>query len=220
MRELEPTVFIVDSDTRTLKSLQALFESVRLRAEIYLSAEDFFRSYDRARPGCLILEVRLPRIGGIEVQRRMRAARSDLPVIFLTGHGDLTTAVTAMRDGAFDFLEKPPIEQYLLDRVQTAVAQDRERRRHDAARDAAAARLRALSPREIEVVNHLLEGKTSKGISRALGIGLKTVDFHRANIMRKMGVETAVELVYLLVKAGYSPEGPLGPAPARSPIPL
>jgi two-component system response regulator FixJ len=107
MRDMEPTVFIVDNDTPVLKSLEALMQSVRLRVEIYLFAEDFFRNYDGVRPGCLILDVRMPKISGIEVYRQLRRKGSDIPVIFLTGHAEVATAVGMMREGAFDFLEKP-----------------------------------------------------------------------------------------------------------------
>ncbi len=213
MRELEPTVFIVDDDVTVLKGLEALMQSVRLRGEIYLSAADFFRNYHLSRRGCLILSVRLPRISGMEAYRQLRQSGSHLPVIFLTGHGDVATAVAAMRDGAFDFLEKPPNPQYLIDRVQAAIAKDQEDRHCLSEQNARVARLRALSSRELEVVDHLLQGKTSKSIARELGISLKTVDFHRADIMRKVRVETVAELVYLVVKSGYSRENRLGRAP-------
>jgi len=203
MRETEATVFIVDDETAVLKGLEALLESVRLRVEIYLAAEDFFRNYDVSRPGCLILDVRMPRISGMEVYRRLREQGSEIPVIFLCGHADIPTAVAAMREGAFDFLEKPVHDQYLIDRVHAAMALDRDTRRHNAERDALAARIETLSDRELEVVHHLMAGKTSKAIARDLGVGLKTVDFHRANIMRKMAAETVAELVCRFVKGGF-----------------
>jgi two-component system, LuxR family, response regulator FixJ len=217
MRDQEPTVFIIDHEAPVLKGLEALMGSVRLRAEIYLSAEDFFPCYNRMRPGCLILEVRMPRTSGIEIYRRLRREGCDLPVIFLTRHGDVPTAVTAMRDGAFDFLEKPPHDQYLIDRVQAAIAHCLESRRRDSELHALAARFKTLSPREYDIVDHLMDGQTSKAIARVLGVSLKTVDFHRANIMRKAGVETVAELVYLLVKSGYSREDRPDRVPRSSP---
>ena len=217
MRELEPTVFIVDDDAPVLKGLEALLLSVRVRTEIYLSAEDFFRDYTPIRPGCLILDVRMPRIGGIEVYRRLRQEGSDIPVIFMTGHTDIATAVAAMREGAFDFLEKPFNDQYLIDRVHAALAWDRENRGRNAERNAVATRLKALSPRELEVIDHLMAGQTSKTIAWNLGVGVKTVDFHRANIMRKTGAETTAELVCLLLEGGYSIHRRSSRSPRRSP---
>lgn len=209
MRDQEPTVFILDNDVPVARGLAALMESVRLSAEVYTSAEDFFAQYDPARAGCLILDVRMPQVSGVEAYRRLRREGSDLPVIFLTGHADVATAVAAMRDGAFDFLEKPANDQYLIDRVQAALAQALERRRHEAEQNAIAARLSVLSPRELDIVDHLMDGRTSKAIACQLSVSLKTVDFHRANIMRKIGVDTVAELVYLLVKGGYSKDNRL-----------
>jgi two-component system response regulator FixJ len=217
MRDMEPTVFIVDNDAPALKELEALMQSVKLHAEIYLSVEDFLGNYSPARPGCLILGVRMPRIGGIEAYRQLRREGSEIPVIFLTQHADIVTAVAAMREGAFDFMEKPAHGQYLIDRVQTAVLQDQENRRRNAERNAIVARLKTLSSRELEVVDQLMDGRTSKAIARELGISLKTVDFHRANVMRKIGVETIAHLVYSLVRGGYARETRIRPIPSGLP---
>ena len=157
--------------------------------------------------------MRLPKVSGIEVYRQLRKEGSDLPVIFLTRHGDIATAVRAMRKGAFDFLEKPHHDQYLIDRVQAAIAENLESRRRNSEQKAMAARLKTLSPRELDVVNHLMDGRTSKAIAHELGVSLKTVDFHRANIMRKAGAETVAHLVYLLVGSGYARENCTGSIP-------
>jgi two-component system response regulator FixJ len=206
MRDMEATVFIVDNDTPVLKSLEALMQSVRLRPEIYLFAEDFFRNYDCSRPGCLILAVRMPKISGVEAYRQLRREGSDIPVIFITRHPDVPTAVSMMREGAFDFLQKPCNDQYLIERVQAAIAKNLENRQHNSEQKAIAAQLKTLSPRELDVVHHLMNGLTSKGIACELGVGLKTVDFHRANVMRKAEVQTVAELVQLLIQGGYSKE--------------
>lgn len=206
MREMEPTVFIVDNDTPVLKGLEALMQSVRLRVEIYLFAEDFFRNYDGLRPGCLILDVRMPRMSGVEAYRQLRREGSDLPVIFITGHPDIPTAVSMMREGAFDFLQKPCNDEYLIDRVQAAIAQSLESRQRNSEQNAVDAQLKTLSPRELDVVHCLMAGGTSKAIAGELGISLKTVDFHRANVMRKAGVQTVAKLVQLLIQGGYSKE--------------
>jgi FixJ family two-component response regulator len=206
---MEATVFIVDNDTPVLKSLEALMQSVRLRVEIYLSAEDSFRNYDRSRPGCLILALRIPRMSGIEVYRQLRREGSDVPVIFLTGYSDVPTAVGMMREGAFDFLQKPCNDQYLIERVQAAIAKDLENRQRNSEQNAIAARLKTLSPRELDVVHYLMNGLTSKAIARELGVSIKTVDFHRANIMRKADVQTVAKLVQVLLQGGYSKENQL-----------
>jgi two-component system response regulator FixJ len=208
MKELEPTVFIVDADGPTLKDLEVLLQSVRLRTETYLSAEDFFGNYHHSRPGCLILNDRLPGVGGIGAYRRLRQEGDHLPVIFLTGHGTVATAVRAMREGAFDFLEKPLDHQYLIDRVQAAIAQDRDHRRQRAEHEGIARRFQALSARELAVLDGVVSGQTSKAIARTLGIEPKTVDVHRANIMRKVGVVTPTDLVYLALQSGHSRERP------------
>lgn len=203
MRERKPTVFIVDNGTGTARSLRALMESVGLPVETYPGVTSLLESFDVLQSGCLILDVRMPEMSGIEVCRRLRKTGSTLPAIFVTAHGDVPTAVQAMQEGAFDFLQQPFSEQYLLDRVQAALEKDRRDRRRAAERQTAAARFATLSAKERRVVDLIVEGMTSKAMARELSIALKTVDFHRANIMRKVGVETVGELVCLLFKGGY-----------------
>ena len=208
MRELEPTVFVVDDDAPTLRELEALLKSVRLRTEPYLSAEDFLRDYDRSCPGCLILEDCLPGLGGIGAYRRLRQDGDSIPVIFLAGHSTVRAAVRAMQEGAFDYLEKPFDHSYLVERVQAAIAQDQENRRQEARREEIIRRFQNLSSREIAVLDQLIAGRTSKTIARHLGIGSKTVDVHRANIMKKVGANTPADLVYLALQSGHSRERP------------
>jgi len=208
MRELERTVFIVDDDAPALKDLEALLKSVRLRTKIYLSGEDFVRDYDGSQSGCLILEIRLPGMGGMQIYRRLREEGCDIPVIFLTGHGGVPMAVRAIHAGAFDFLQKPANPQYLIDRVHAAIAQDRDNRRQRAEHEGIARRFQTLSVRELAVLDGVVSGQTSKAIAQTLGIEPKTVDVHRANIMRKVGVGTPAGLVYLALKNGYSRERP------------
>ncbi len=200
---MDPAVFIVDDEPAVRESLEALLESVGLSVETFAMPRDFLSRHDQSRPGCLILDVRMPQMSGLKLHRKLRDEGSEIPVIFLTGHADVATAVEVMRNGAFDLLEKPFNEQHLLDRVQAALARDRQNRRQRAGRQAAAARLESLSPRERQIVEHVIEGRTSKAIACRLGIGVKTVDSHRADIMRKLGVETVAELVLLLVRGGY-----------------
>jgi FixJ family two-component response regulator len=202
MKELNPTVFIVHNDPEVVRGLRALMESVRLSVETYAGARVLLQGLDVSRPGCLVLDVRMPEMNGIELCRRLREAGSIWPAIFVTEHGDVPTAVRAMQEGAFDFLLHPFSEQYLLDRVQAAIEKDCCERRGAAAQQAVADRFAALSPKERQVMNLIVDGLTSKAIARELGIGIKTVDFHKSNIMRKVGVETVVELVYLFIKGG------------------
>jgi FixJ family two-component response regulator len=151
----------------------------------------------------------MPKISGIEVHRQLRREGSDLPVIFHTGHADVATAVSMMREGAFDFLEKPCNDQYLIERVQAAIAKNLQSQQHNSEQSAIAAQLKTLSPRELDVVHCLMAGGTSKAIAGELGINLKTVDFHRANIMRKAGAETVAKLVQVLIRGRYSKENHL-----------
>jgi FixJ family two-component response regulator len=203
MKEQKPTVFVLHDDGTVAKELHALMASVQLPVETYGDIAGLQANLDASRMGCLILDVRMREMSGIELCRRLRAQGIALPVIFVTAHGDVPTAVVAMQEGAFDFLQRPFSEQYLLDRVHAAMEKDRRDRSRMAERRAAAVRFEALSAKERQVLDLILSGRTSKAMAGELGIGLKTVDFHRANIMRKVGVETVGELVCLLFKGGY-----------------
>jgi FixJ family two-component response regulator len=204
MRELKPTVFILHDDAAIVRGFRALMESVQLPVETYVGIGSLLANLDSSRIGCLILDVRMREMSGIELCRSLRDAGIVLPVIFVTAYGDVPTAVKAMQEGAFDFLQRPFSEQYLLDRAHAALEKDRRDRSRMAERKAAAARFEVLSAKERQVLDLIISGRTSKVMARELGIGLKTVDFHRANIMRKVGVETVGELVCLLFKGGYS----------------
>jgi two-component system response regulator TtrR len=199
MSESPSTVFIVDDDEPVLECLKTLMESVQLRTEIYGSAQDFVRNYDRSAVGCLILDLRMLGVGGMGLYRQLREEGSDLPVIYLTGYADIPTAVSAMREGAFDFLEKPFRGQYLVHQVQTAIARHRESQERNARQQEIARRWKALSARELEVVERFVSGLTSRAIALDLDISLKTVHFHRVNIMRKLAVKTIVGLIYLVL---------------------
>lgn len=203
MGEPEPTVFILDEDIQVQRILRGLMESVRLRSEFYTTTQAFMEKHDPSRPGCLIVEVRVRDMSGIELYRRLRREGDKIPVIFLTKHGDISMAVQAMREGAFHFLQKPCNDQYLLDQTHAAIALDLERRREDAERRMAKARFEGLSARECDVLMEIIAGKTNKEMARRFGVVVKTVEFHRANIMKKVGIETVPELVRLLFKSGW-----------------
>jgi two-component system response regulator FixJ len=214
----EPTVFIVDDDQAVARSLRWLIESVRLRVETFCSAQAFIDGYDAAKPGCLVLDVRMPGMSGLELQERLAAQRIHIPIIFITGHGDVQMAVRAVQAGAFDFVEKPFNDQDLLDRIQRAITRDAEWRD----RDLQQARLRALfatlTPRETEVLDLVVEGLSNKAVANALGLSAKTVEVHRAKVMEKMHARSLSDLVKMAMQRQPADAGnvrKLGFAPAQ-----
>lgn len=202
MSESEPTVFIVDDDSAVLKGLRLLMKSLRLNVETYLSAQEFLDSYDPARPGCLVLDVRMPGISGLELQEKLRQRNINIPVIIMTGYGEVAVAVEAMKKNAMEFLEKPISGQVLLDHIQKAIAKDARIRQEQAAQKTITSRLALLTSRERQVMDLVIAGKLNKVIARELGINQKTVEFHRSNIMKKMKVESLAELVRLVIESG------------------
>ena len=202
MSESEPTVFIVDDDSAVLKGLRLLVKSLRLHVETHLSAQEFLDSYDPARPGCLVLDVRMPGISGLELQEKLRQRNINIPVIIMTGYGEVAVAVEAMKKDAMEFLEKPISGQVLFDRIQKAIAKDARIRQEQAAQKTITSRLELLTSRERQVMDLVIAGKLNKVIARELGVSQKTVEFHRSNIMKKMKVESLAELVRLVIESG------------------
>ena len=197
----DPTVFIVDDDQAVARSLLWLIETVRLRVQLYASAQAYLEAYDPARPGCLLLDVRMPGISGLEVQHRLAARGTyHLPIIFITGHGDVQMAVRAVQAGAFDFIEKPFNDQHLLDRVQHAIARDAEQRAREGQRDELRQRFASLTPRETEVLERVTQGLSNKAVANALGLSAKTVEFHRARVMEKLHARSVADLVTLALR--------------------
>lgn len=194
---LEQIVFIVDDDDAVRDSIQELLESVGLRAEGHASGQAFLDAYESERPGCLILDVRMAGISGLVLQERLNALGAALPIIMLTGHGDVPMAVQAMQAGAVDFLQKPYQDQALLDSVNRALELDRSARRSDAERGDIKQRLGVLTQREREVFDSLLKGGTSKQIARELDVSHRTVEAHRQNLLRKLGLSSVKELIAL-----------------------
>lgn len=193
----EATVFVVDDDAAMRESLRFLVESVGLDVETFERAEDFLARYDPELPGCLILDVRMPEVSGLELQERLAEYGSGLPIIMVTGYGDVPMAVRAMRNGAVDFIEKPFSDQHLIDRVQEAIARDRLRRTERKGRESVARRVSTLSAREREVLDLVVTGKANKVIAHELGLSPKTVEVHRARLMKKLNVSSVAELVQL-----------------------
>jgi len=200
MPRVEPTVFVVDDDEAVRDSLQILMTSVGLRSACFSSAQGFLRAYDSNRPGCLVLDMRMPGMSGMELQECLAARHSILPVIFLTGHGDVPMAVHAMQAGAIDFMQKPFSEQTLLDRIQQAIQQDQRNRRLLERRDEIVKRKNSLTPREKQVMEMVVEGNANKVVAIELGLSERTVEIHRGRVMRKMGAESLPHLVRMVLE--------------------
>ena len=191
----QPTVFVVDDDPAVRDSLRLLLESVGLVAETFSSPHQFLDTIVPEQPGCVLLDIRMPGMSGLELQRRLVARGITMPVIIITGHGDVTTAVQAMKTGAVDFLEKPFNDQALLDRIHAAISRDTQARRARAEQDEVGRHLATLSPREVEVLDLIIAGKANKVIAVDLRISEKTVEAHRARAMDKMQVRSTADLV-------------------------
>jgi FixJ family two-component response regulator len=191
----KPTIYIVDDDDGMRRALTALMTTVGYNAVPFARPAEFLAKYDPNQPGCLILDVRMPEMSGLEVQQQLNRTGSMLPVILVTGHGDIPMAVQAMKDGAFDFLQKPFRDQELLDRINAALKQDSENR---AAVDRHAdlkKRAESLTPREHEVMALVVDGRANKVIAIDLGLSERTVEIHRSNVMEKMGARSVAHLV-------------------------
>ena len=193
----EQTVFVVDDDAAVRDSIAELVESVGFTAEVYASGSAFLESVPLERPGCLVLDVRMAEMSGLVLQERLNALGARIPVILLTGHGDVPMAVQAMRAGAVDFLQKPYREQALLDSINAALSMDAAARRSRAAASSFDQCLAKLTVRERQVLDQLLAGRTSKEIARELAISPRTSEAHRRNLLHKFGVGSAKELMQL-----------------------
>lgn len=195
----EAVVYIVEDDDAMRSSLLWLVESVELEAKVFASADAFLDSYTADRPGCLVLDVRMPRIGGFELQERLNDKGAPLPIIFISGHGDVPMSVRAMKKGAFDFVQKPYNPQSVLETIQAALRQGIDRFQEHQVRLEVEGKLAQLSPREHSVLERVVEGKSSKVIGYELGISSKTVDVHRASIREKFAVTSVAKLIKLVL---------------------
>ena len=207
MGEPLPTVYVVDDDPDVLRAIGRLLESIGLRAAKFQSAHHFLEQYDRSAPGCLVLDLALPGLSGLELQRVLEQQGSLLPIVFLTGRGDIATSVQAMKHGAADFLTKPVGDTALIAAIHEALARDQALRRARLERERLAECLAALTERERQVLELIVAGRLNKQIAAELGTVEKTIKFHRANLMRKMGVRVVADLVKLAERAGvgYAP---------------
>ncbi len=191
----EAAVFVVDDNPGVRKSLRALLESAGLPVETYASGDEFLAAYDPSRPGCLLLDVRLRQESGLDLQDELRRRNVALPIIILTGHGTVAASVRALKGGAVDFLQKPARPKLLLERIRAAIDSDREARMQSGNRDVIVERLAHLTPREREVMELLVVGKTSKEIASTLRMSVRTVEGHRRKVFSKVNVSSAAQLV-------------------------
>jgi two-component system, LuxR family, response regulator DctR len=209
----QATVHVVDDDGAIRDALSWLLGSRGLSTRTWPSAEAFLAGHDPGQPGCLVLDIRMEGMSGIELFDALRAGASTLPVIFLTGHGDVPLAVDALKKGAFDFVEKPFNDNQLVDLVIEALRRDESRRGERAAEASLAARLDQLTSREREVMEGVLRGLPNKAIADELELAMRTVEVHRARLFEKMGVRSAVELAQVLTPARREPERKRRPHP-------
>ncbi len=199
MPEQESTVFVVDDDDAVRNSMRWLVESVGLPVETYASAREFLETHDPNRPGCLVLDVRMPGMSGLDLQEKLHENGIVIPIIVVTGHGDVPTAVRAIKAGAVEFIEKPVNDQLLLDTIQRCIEKDAEYRRELAVRGAIEARYLLLTPREREVMAQVVAGEPNKVIARNLDLSAKTIEAHRAAVMRKMEADSLANLVHMAI---------------------
>src|SRR5579884_2161133 len=199
MKERSPIVFVVDDDEAVRSSLRLLLKSVGLVPNALGSAREFLDKYDPAQPGCLVLDVRMPEMSGLELQEQLNRQGAVIPVIFITGHGDVPMAVEAMQAGAFDFLQKPFKDEDLIERVRRALAKDAKARTALEEHKSIRIRLQSLTAREREVLALMAKGKPNKVMAHELGVSQRTIEIHRARVMEKSEASSLAELVRMVM---------------------
>jgi FixJ family two-component response regulator len=202
MTEAKPIVFVVDDDASVREALKSLIRSVGLQVELFDSAQEFLQRKRPDGPSCLVLDVRLPGISGLDFQRKLAEAKILIPIVFITGHGDIPMSVRAMKAGAVEFLTKPFRDQDLLDAIHLALERDRARRQHEAEMATLRERFESLSPRERDVLPRVVYGLLNKQIAAEIGTSETTVKVHRGQLMRKLGARSLPELVRMAEKMG------------------
>lgn len=201
MTDKQALVYIVDDDAAIRDSLSLLMRSVGIASQSFESAREFLDAYDPGAHACLVADIRMPGLSGLDLQQELNNRGVALPLIFITGHGDVPMAVKAMQAGAMDFLQKPFRDQDLLDRINRALQHDREIKDSWRMTQEIRARIARLTPRETEVMGKVVEGCANKVIAMDLGVSQRTVELHRARVMQKMGVRSLAELVRLVAQA-------------------
>jgi two-component system, LuxR family, response regulator FixJ len=196
-KDVRPTIYVVDDDDGMRRALDTLLSTVGYKTAVFSRPSDFLSQFTPEAHGCLVLDIRMPEMSGLEVQQQLNRRGSMLPVIFITGHGDVPMAVQAMKEGAFEFIQKPFRDQDLLDRINHALKQDADHRTNSARRSEVQHRLESLTPREKQVMNFIVDGSANKVIAIDLGLSERTVEIHRAKVMEKMGARSVAHLVKL-----------------------
>lgn len=197
-----PTIFVVDDDSAVRDALKLLLRSVGQSVETYGAGSEFLEAYSEDRPGCLVLDIRMPGMSGLELQQKLNEKHSILPIIFITGHGDVPMAVEAMQAGAVDFIQKPFRDQDLIDRINQALEKDTSNRAALGERNDIRRRLETLTPREREVLDLVVHGKANKVIAGDLKLSQRTVEIHRARVMEKMQASSLAHLVRMVLEVG------------------
>ena len=197
-----PTIFVVDDDLAVRDALKLLLRSVGQSVETYGAGQEFLEAYSEDRPGCLVLDIRMPGMSGLELQQKLNEKHSILPIIFITGHGDVPMAVEAMQAGAVDFIQKPFRDQDLIDRINQALEKDSSNRAALGERNDIRRRLETLTPREREVLDLVVHGKANKVIAGDLKLSQRTVEIHRARVMEKMQASSLAHLVRMVLEVG------------------
>lgn len=200
------TVFVVDDDEGIREGLALLLGTVDLPCELYASAVEFLEAFEPGKGGCLVLDIRMPRMTGLDLQARLNEMQSRLPIIFITGHGDIPMAVEAMRRGALDFIRKPFREQDLLDSINEALEFDAEKREQRINRQQLLRKVKSLTGRERQVFLRVADGEMNKVVGFDLGISERTVEVHRSQVMKKLGVRTLAQLVRIKIESEMTEE--------------
>jgi two-component system response regulator FixJ len=205
---LQPTVFVVDDDEAVRGSLKLLLKSIGLAVIAYPSAQDFLAAYRPEQAGCLILDIRMPGMSGLELQQQLNVRGAVIPVVFISGHGDIPMAVEAMQHGAFDFLQKPFRDQDLIDRIQKAMERDAASRDQLRQLGRTQERLDSLTAREREVLGLMILGRPNKVMAGELGVSQRTVEIHRARVMEKMAARSLAQLVRMMLELEHRGDRP------------
>ena len=195
MAKYDPIIFVVDDDEAVRLSTEMLIRSMGLHVESFESAAEFLEDFDPQQPGCVILDIRMPGMSGLELQEHLNEIKAAIPVVFVTGHGDVPMAVKAMKAGAIDFIQKPFRDQELIDRVHAALDQDSEEREESEVRASTQKQVDLLTTRELEVMGLVVDGRANKEIAFDLGLSPRTVEIHRARVMSKMSAASLPDLV-------------------------
>lgn len=199
MTDIQQTVFVVEDDEAVRDSLELLLKSDSKPVKTYENAMAFLKDYSDKMAGCIVLDIRMPGMDGMELQKKLNDKHSILPIIFVTGHGDVPMAVDAMKEGAVDFIQKPYREEALLEKIEAALAQDREQRKTLDEKQEIIRRVKSLTPREREIMDRMIEGQANKVIAIELEISQRTVEIHRSRVMHKMGTHSLAHLVRMVL---------------------